>query len=166
MNGAHIHLLLNHIPVIGSVFGFLLLLIAIVRKSEELKKVGLGILIVIAVGTILVYFSGESAEEIIEDLPGVSERIIEKHEDFALISFISTEVVGGIALLGFLLFRRKKNILNNFLLSILVLSFISSTLIAWTANLGGQIRHTEIRKDSQITPEYKKESEKEENKTE
>ncbi len=36
MNPAHVHLWLNHLPVVGTFFGLLLLLVAILRRSAEL----------------------------------------------------------------------------------------------------------------------------------
>lgn len=42
MNWAHVHLSLNHLPVVGTFFGVLLLLLALLRKSEELKRVSQG----------------------------------------------------------------------------------------------------------------------------
>ena len=41
MNGAHLHLLLNHIPVIGVPLGLLLLAFAFLRRSEEWKRAAL-----------------------------------------------------------------------------------------------------------------------------
>ena len=43
MNWAHVHLMLSHLPVVGTIFGVLLLLLALLRKSEELKRVSLGV---------------------------------------------------------------------------------------------------------------------------
>ena len=43
MNWAHMHLLINHIPVLGMVFGTLLLAYGLVKKNEEIKRVSLGI---------------------------------------------------------------------------------------------------------------------------
>ena len=38
MNFVHIHLLLNHFPVIGSIIGFGLFVISLVGKSEALRR--------------------------------------------------------------------------------------------------------------------------------
>jgi hypothetical protein len=39
LNGAHFHLLINHTPIIGTLASLLLLLVALFRRSNELKKV-------------------------------------------------------------------------------------------------------------------------------
>lgn len=40
MNGAHLHLLLNHLPILGSLFGFVLLLVALARRQPLLVRAG------------------------------------------------------------------------------------------------------------------------------
>lgn len=144
MSWGHLHLLLNHVPVIGTLLGLLLLLVAFVRKSEELKKVTLGLLVLIALVTVPVYLTGEPAEEMVENIPGVSEVMIERHENAALFSLIAVEVGGITALAGLLLFGRKKWLGNLLAIVPLAFSVVTGGLMAWTANLGGQIRHTEI----------------------
>ena len=142
MNWAHIHLMINHFPVIGVIFGFLLLVAAMAKKSEELKKVSLGIFIIMALIAIPVYLTGEPAEEMVEDLAGVSESIIEQHEEMALISLIAVILLGVTATVGLFFFRHSVTIPGWFVVIILILSIIAGGLIGKTANLGGQIRHS------------------------
>ena len=41
MNAAHVHLMLNHVSIIGSLFGLVLLAVAMIRRSRELVTVSL-----------------------------------------------------------------------------------------------------------------------------
>jgi len=41
MNAAHLHLIVNHVPVLGPVFALLLLSLGMIRRSVDLKKAGL-----------------------------------------------------------------------------------------------------------------------------
>src|SRR5215470_15297757 len=84
MNWAHVHLMLTHLQVIGTIFGVLLLLLALLKKSEELKRVSLGIFVLTALLALPVYLTGEPAEKVAEHLPGVTEPLIERHENAAL----------------------------------------------------------------------------------
>lgn len=146
MNAAHWHLIMNHLPVLGTVFGILLLAYGFVRKSDELKQTALGVFVFSALLTIPVYLTGEPAEEIVEHLAGVSEAIIEQHEDWAFYSLILMELTGALALINLISFGRsfgKKLVVVTALASLLALGSI-----LWTANLGGKIRHSEIRSDS------------------
>ena len=56
--------MLNHIPVLGIAFGLALISLALLRKSEELKKISLGFLIVIALLAIPAYLTRDQAAEI------------------------------------------------------------------------------------------------------
>jgi uncharacterized membrane protein len=147
MNWAHIHLLLNHLPVVGTILGVLLLLFALLRKSEELKRVSLGVFVFTALLALPAYFTGEPAEEVVEHLPGVAKSLIEKHENAALFALLMDGGAGVVALAGLILFRRAERLPGWIVAAALVLSPATSGLMVWTANLGGRIHHTEIRAD-------------------
>jgi len=153
MNWAHVHLMLNHLPVVGTVFGVLLLLLALLRKSEELKRVSLGIFVLTALLALPVYFTGEPAEKVVEHLPGVTEPLIEEHEDAALFALLMAAGTGVVALAGLILFRRAERLPGWIVGAALVLSLATSGLMGWTANRGGRIRYTEIRADFQAPTE-------------
>ncbi|MEW6144029.1 MAG: hypothetical protein AB1598_03315 [Thermodesulfobacteriota bacterium] len=149
MNAAHWHLILNHIPLIGIGFVILLFIIALLRKSSELKNVALVFTVIVALWAVPAYLTGEPAEEIVEDMPGISEDLIHEHEEMAEKAFIFIEAVGGIALIGLVggRFNRK---LGDTLAVITLLGLLAGGgLIAYTANLGGKIHHQEIRGDTQ-----------------
>ena len=67
MNGLDIHLLVNHIPVIGIPIGVLVALGGMLFKAEAVKKTGLIIFIATGVFVFPANFSGEDAEDIVED---------------------------------------------------------------------------------------------------
>ncbi len=150
MNWAHIHLIINHFPVIGFIFGFLFMLYAMVRKSEELKRTGLGFMVLIAVITVPVYFTGGAAGKILEQLPGMSKSLIGEHQEVASLAFTIVILAGVTAAGGLLYFRRAAAIPAWFIALVLALSLVVNGLISLTANLGGQIRHPEARKDFQL----------------
>jgi uncharacterized membrane protein len=147
MNGAHLHLLLNHLPVIGTIFGLLLLLFALLRKSEEGKRIALGFFVFAALAAVPTYLTGEPAEEVAERLPGVTHALIEGHEEAALFALIASGLTGLISLIGLFLSRRTAKLPQWLVIAPLALALVTSGLLGWTANLGGQIRHTEIRQD-------------------
>jgi uncharacterized membrane protein len=144
--------MINHFPVVGVMGAFLLLLYAIVRKSEEVKLVSLGTFVLMALITIPVYVTGGFAEDAVKKLPGVTEKFIGRHEDIAFYALIFMETLGIIAVAGLLLFRRSGKIPQWAISALLLLSLITTAVIGFTANLGGQIRHTEIRADAPSSP--------------
>ncbi|MPZ20825.1 MAG: hypothetical protein GEV06_23395 [Luteitalea sp.] len=92
-----------------------------------------------------VYLSGEPAEEAIEHLAGVSEALIEQHETWAAGALVGVEGLGVLGLIGLFLLRRNPVLPTRFLGTTAIVLIITTAVLAWTANLGGQIRHTEIR---------------------
>lgn len=154
MNWAHVHLMLNHIPVIGIGFAVLLLAVSIARRSYELNTVALVFVILASLWAIPAYLTGEPAEGVVEDLPGVSEELIEEHEEQAEIAFILVEVSGGLALITLIARRYSDKLGQKLVILTLLVLIVSGGLIGWTANLGGKIHHEEIRsgKGSQNLP--------------
>lgn len=150
MNWAHVHLIINHFPVVGSIFGILLLLYALIRKNEEVKKLGLGFLVLIALVTIPVYYTGHASADIVVDLPDVTKSFINDHADLALISYSAVLLLGIVSFGGLFFFRRAANLPQWLMVLSLGLAIVVAGLIGLTANIGGQIRHTEARKDFQV----------------
>jgi hypothetical membrane protein len=79
MNWAHVHLIINHIPVLGVLGGILLLGYAIVRKSDEATMLSFVLFALVALATIGVFVAGEEAEDMVKNLPGVTEAYIGNH---------------------------------------------------------------------------------------
>lgn len=151
MSVTHLHLLLNHFPVIGTMMAIALLAVAVLRRSDELGKVSLGLFAALGAIAIFVYLTGEPAEEAIEKLPGFSEAITEEHEEFALVSTIVLAGFGAMALTALGVFRRK--VLPRWMtVSSLALAVVAGGLMGYTAMLGGQVRHTEVRPGASASP--------------
>ena len=143
MNLPHIHLMLNHVPVLGTLFGLVLLAWGIMRRNGALQRAALLTFTVVALVAIPVYLTGEPAEEAVEHLAGTVDSAIDPHEDAALISFIAMELLGGLALGALLLSRTRFNP-ALVVRGALAVAIITGGLMAWTANLGGRIRHGEV----------------------
>jgi len=148
MNLTHLHLMLNHLPVLGTPFGLGLLVFGLWRKSEELKKTALGVFVVFTLLAAPAYLTGEPAEDAVKHLLGASNSAIEQHQEIAGVAFAASGALGVVALSGLLLFSRGKLVPAWFVSLVLAASLIVTGLMAWTANVGGQIRHTEIRANS------------------
>lgn len=145
MNSVQIHLALTHMPVILSLVGLVMLAIAFFMNNTLVTRISYVVILVAGVAALPVFFSGEGAEESVENLPGVSESVIGRHEEIANLAMISIAAAGAAALAALFLFRRKVTA-RVFKVVVLLLAITSGGLMAQTASLGGQIRHTEIRK--------------------
>src|SRR4030066_291561 len=94
MNWPHIHLIINHFPVVGFLSGLLFVAYAMIRKSEELQKTGLGFLVLVALIMVPVYFTGDQAGDIMERLPDVSRSLVEQHEEAASVALTGVLILG------------------------------------------------------------------------
>jgi len=145
MNSVQIHLALTHVPVILSFVGLIMLIVAFfIKKNTALIKISYIVLLAAGVAAIPVFLTGEGTEEAIENLPGVSEAVIERHEEVAKLAMIAIAAAGLVALAALFSFKWQKAA-RVFKVVVVLLAVTSGGLMAQTAHLGGQIRHTEIR---------------------
>lgn len=150
MDLAHLHLLLNHFPTIGTIMGGGLFVLSLITNSDDLKRASLVVLLGISLIAIPTYISGNGAQDAVKSLPGVSKTLIETHEGAALVALGFIEVTGAFAWLGLWQFRRLARVPNWNLAVILVLTAVTLGLMARASNLGGEIRHGEIRAEQRI----------------
>lgn len=163
MDAAHLHLMLNHIPLLGTIFGLPVLIAGMALKNTALRNAGLIILLAAAIAAVPVYLTGEPAEEIVEKLPGVGESFIETHEDSAMAALISA-IITGIVAVAALAFSWTGKKAATMISAVAILSgVVTAGLMGRTANLGGEIRHSEIRASQAGTTQT---TEKRENKKE
>ncbi|MBK7434761.1 MAG: hypothetical protein IPI66_13290 [Chitinophagaceae bacterium] len=144
MNSTHLHLLLNHFPIIGTLIGSCLLIWGIIRKQESVKFSAALILTFMAVIAIPVYLTGEPTEETVEDLAGVSESMISLHESAANLAIWLMGITGIASLATLLLDRLKHKAAGIGYILTLVISLACFAAMARTGYYGGQIRHTEL----------------------
>lgn len=150
MNGHYIHLLSNHFPIILSIAGFLVLTSGMLLHTKMIKQVGLCILLAASIFTIPAYISGEEAEHRVEELAGVSESIIEEHEEGAEFAFILTDIVGVLSLLSLLLNARDHKYSIWSMRVTWLLSLICIIALFNVGQSGGQIRRPELRTEQEI----------------
>ncbi|MCM2281772.1 MAG: hypothetical protein NDI61_07985 [Bdellovibrionaceae bacterium] len=150
MNSAHFHLLVNHVPLIAIPVAVIFLLHSLWCDHLPSRRFAYLVLMVAAFSVIPVFLTGEPAEEMVEHLPGFSEEIIEPHEDSGKIAMILT-ILSGVAALGGFMFgeRANKKVVRTVVVVMAVVAMIS---LGYTANLGGKIKHDEIRGDLPVAP--------------
>jgi hypothetical protein len=139
------HLLINHLPVIGTWVGTGVLAWGLVIRKEDVRRLALGLLAVVALSAAPAYLSGSEAEDRAEKLPGVSSAEISEHEAAANFALGGCVVLGLVAVGVLLVFRRQEAIATGWLAGVLCLALVCSAMLARTAHLGGEIRHPEIR---------------------
>ena len=144
MDQTHIHLLITHLPIFGSILGGFVLAYGLWTKSNQTKIAAYILFITSSIGAVIGYLTGEAAEETVENIAGVSKNLVEQHEDFAVIALVSLIVLGIASVVGLFLTSRKSPLTRAVAMVALFASLVSFGLVARTGYLGGQIRHTEI----------------------
>ncbi|MEQ1851158.1 MAG: hypothetical protein ABMA01_06150 [Chthoniobacteraceae bacterium] len=145
MNGAHLHLALNHLPVIGLLFGLGVLFVGRLIRSDVTMRVALWLLVASGLFAIPAYMTGEPAEDIVERLSGISETLVERHEDAASISLAAALVSGVMAGAALFLARGARAVGRVPFIIVSLAAIVAAGSMAWTAKLGGEIHHPEIR---------------------
>ncbi len=157
MNGAHWHLLINHIPVLGVPFGVGLLLASLWRMNWTLQRAGLVVLILSGIAAEAADYTGDPAKHVLRQEMGAEypKDAVRAHEDAAGQGLTAAGVLAGLSLIG-LWFARRAPLSRGVMIGFVVAGLFVTVVLARVADLGGQIRHVEIRSgqppDSLIRP--------------
>lgn len=145
MNDAHLHMVVNHFPIIGIILGFGVLIAGIVFKNDSVKNTAYSLFIVGAIFAAISMATGEGAEEMVEDMPSVGKQIIHEHEEMAEKLAIVLYILGVVSIAG--LYTNIKKHSQAKLVSFLALTIaaVGIFLGKQTGTTGGEVRHTEIR---------------------
>src|SRR5438445_13424184 len=143
-NDAHWHLVLNHLPVIGSLAALLLLAWAFIKNTDESKRIALTAAVLVALASIPAFLTGEPAEHLLKGLQGISKRWLSNHEAMANTALWVAVAAGALAL-GVLLFFRKARSIPRWAIGVMLLvMLVVGGLMSRTASYGGKIHHPEI----------------------
>ncbi|HKP76076.1 MAG TPA: hypothetical protein VJT67_11070 [Longimicrobiaceae bacterium] len=153
LNPAHLHIMLNHIPLFGSLFAALLIAWGLLRKSEDVLRLGLALGFVVGLATYGVMLTGEPAEHVVEHMADVSRRTIHAHEEAAEWATYMLAAAGVLSLIALLMVRRRHRAGRTLSILALVVSLVGFAAVCRTALLGGEIRHPEARPGFVVPPD-------------
>jgi uncharacterized membrane protein len=145
VNYAHLHIVLNHFPTIGSVIGIGLFVGALVGRGVELMRASLVVLVVMALLAMPTFITGSAARMALGERPGLSDAMVGRHQDAAVVATGLLSLTGGVAWLGLWQLRRFSRVPRRTTATILALSLFTVAAMTRTGTLGGEISHVEIR---------------------
>jgi uncharacterized membrane protein len=151
MNDAHLHLIVNHFPIVGFLIGTLVLIAGLLLKKSEVKLTAFGIYLFSVLASVVANKTGDEAEEILEDIEGVSHSLIHTHEEYAETFFVLALILGALSLIGFVAELKKFKFANFLTVLILLFAIAASVSATYVGTSGGEIRHPEIREDAGAT---------------
>lgn len=150
MNDAHLHLIVNHFPIIGLFFALGVLIFGVFSKSIPLKNTAFVLLIITATFGFLSMFTGEGAERMVEDMPNIGHQIIHEHEELAEKFVILLYSTGILSIIGLYMNVKRHSKANLISYVIATLAVVSLILAINVGTSGGEIRHTEIRNEKTL----------------
>jgi len=148
MNDAHLHLVVNHIPINGTILGLGILITGIFLKNNSLKNTAYVLFVVAAIFALASMNTGEGAEEMVEDMPSIGKKIIHEHEELAEKLALVLYATGLFSLLSLYTSIKKNKFAKALSYITLILSLGATVLATKVGTSGGEIRHTEIRDGS------------------
>jgi hypothetical protein len=149
MSQAHLHLIFSHLPIFASIIGVLVLMHGMYTRNAQTKMASFDVFIIAGIGAAISYFTGEGAEDAVENLSGISKDLIHEHEESAEITMIILAVLAVAALVALIITLKKNRLAGMMATVCLVIALIGFGMSVRTGWLGGQIRHTEISNTTQ-----------------
>lgn len=156
---AHLHLALNHVPIIGLSVATLPVLAGILFHSRAALASGLLAVMLCACAMPAIMETGEAAREAFVDgsaqppLDDAGNDAFYQHAGRARIAAPLVYAAGILALVALLVMIRFPRQAAWIGWAVLFGCLLSIILSAWTAEAGGRIRHEEFRPESRsITP--------------
>jgi uncharacterized membrane protein len=144
-NVAHLHIAINHIPVVLVPAALVLLAVAVWRRSEAVFRTGIVVAWVGVAFGLAAYLTGDKAADLVmaAEKPQAKtlDPIVEEHDDSAGWALGSAVLVAAAGVWGW----RRKGLGREVTVPLVVLTALSSAILTRTALLGGRIRHPEAR---------------------
>jgi len=141
MDQTHLHLITNHVAIIGTFFAAIVLILGLLSNTVQTRVASFILMLISSIGAFITFRTGHEAEESVEHIKGVSEYVIEQHEEFAETALWFIALLAIASIIG--LYAAKKNLSAEKKISwvILLISLMSFAIFAWTGYLGGKIMH-------------------------
>src|SRR5690606_33783884 len=142
----------NHLPLVGILIGLLALIVGLLFRKPDISLTALGIFVFSAIACIFAFYTGEAAEEVVENLPEISQTLIHTHEKYAESFFMLTLFLGALALISVIVEFKKLKYSNYLMVLVLLVSIADGILAVYVGTSGGEIRHSEIRNTAKVIP--------------
>lgn len=140
MNSVHLHLVLNHLPVMSVLFGTVLLLYGSSRKNITVLNIAFTTLAFAGMFAMLAYVTGLWANGAM-DLEGARKIRANAHELAGELSAYATVLLGMTTYPVHLLHKEQKHSAKQWTLLMIFFAFVVLALMVWAAWSGGKIEH-------------------------
>ena len=143
-NWPHIHIMINHFPVILAMMGALVALLGVVRSRRGIWMYACASLTLAAITVIPTYFTGEPAEHFLNRPWYIARTSIHTHEDAALIAAILVGLAGLVSLVAWrrlVRYPRELTLPGGLRAAVVITAVLAAVAIGYASLLGGYIIH-------------------------
>jgi uncharacterized membrane protein len=144
MDWAHIHIMINHFPIILVAMGALATVLAVFLQRRGVWLYAAVSLTIAGITVIPTYFTGEPAVKALNHPWYVAREAIRSHEQSAMISAILTVLAALVAVVAWrrlVRYPREVRMPRGLRTAIVVTSLAAAGSIGYTSWLGGRIVH-------------------------
>lgn len=144
LDWVHVHLMINHVPVILAMAGTLAVLLALGRPRRGIWLYAVVSLTLAAVAVVPTYLTGEPADHALGDPWYVAEASIHAHEEAAKVAAIIVLVAGVVSALAWrrlVRYPREVRMPVTLRTAVVVTALAASGALGYAALLGGRIVH-------------------------
>ncbi len=148
MNEAHLHMIVNHFPIVGPILGLLVLIGGIFFKNIPIKNTAYFLFIIAAIFAVFSMSTGEGAEKLLKEIPDFNKHLVHEHEELAEKLAIVLYLLGAVSVFGLITNIKNHPKATFFSYAIAVIALVAILFSTKVGTSGGEIRHTEIRNDA------------------
>ena len=144
MAWVHIHITINHFPIILAVTGALAALLGLARSRRGIWLYATVSLALAAITAVPTYFTGGPAEHLLGHAWYLAPESIHRHESAALIAVLLTGLAGLVALVAWrrlVRYPRELTLPAGLRAAVVITAVAAAAMIGYTSLLGGRIIH-------------------------
>jgi uncharacterized membrane protein len=144
MDWAHIHILINHFPVILVTIGALATILAVLVQRRGVWLYATVSLTLAGITVVPTYFTGEPADDALNDPWYLAKGAIHSHEQAAKLSALLTLLAALVAVVAWrrlVRYPREVRMPAGLRTAIVITSVAAAAGIGYTSWLGGRIVH-------------------------
>jgi uncharacterized membrane protein len=150
VNFVHLHMLLNHVPTVGTIVALGVFLLALAWRNVDVKRTSFALFFAVALVALPTFMTGYSAQKAVRKHPGVSATVIDRHQSAALLALLFMEATGVAAWFGLWDDRQRSAPRGWSTPVVFLLSVVTIGLMANAAYIGGEISHPEIMSPGEV----------------
>jgi hypothetical protein len=144
MNWPYLHLVTNHFPVILTIVGAVVALLAALLRRRGLWMYAVVTLTLAGLSVYPAFLIGKEAEEMVEREPGIARASVEEHEEASEVALFTLLAVGAVSAFAWWRATRGggREELPAWLRALVVVAALAgSGTVTYSALMGGKVVH-------------------------